>query len=67
MDELEIVSAFFRDHPHYYTDGKRYHANPSHRKAKGLRYVGRFRNAKEARAFDQETTGAVPPRGANHE
>ena len=62
MDELEIVSAFSRDHPHYYTHGKRYYANPLLRKAKRLRYVGRFRNAKEARAFDQEMTGAVPPK-----
>lgn len=50
QQQLQIIEDYFASRPYYYTDGKgHFFANPSHRKAKNLQYVGRFPNAKEAR------------------
>ncbi len=51
MDALTIerVEAYFAVRPYYYTDGQHFIANPSHRKARGLHYIGRFLNAKQAK------------------
>jgi len=51
LPTVEDVENYFRQRPYYFTDGKHFYANPSHRKAKGLHYIGRFPNAKEARQF----------------
>ena len=53
--QFDAVQDYFRARPYYYTDGKRYYANPSYRKQRGLTYIGRFPNAKEARLhWEQE-------------
>jgi len=46
---IEGVDRWFNEHPHYYTDGKHFHRFTSYRKMKGLRHVGCFLDAKEAR------------------
>ncbi len=47
-----LVRDYFRQRPYYYTDGKgHFFSHVSHRKAQGLKYVGRFLNAKEARKY----------------
>ncbi len=57
---IERVEDYFRQRPYYYTDGLgHFFSHVSHRKAKGLRYVGRFLNAKEARKYWEERESIV--------
>mgnify|MGYP001619005159 CR=1 FL=1 len=54
QDTLDLIRQWSTNHPEYYTDGKRFYANPSYRKRVGLTYVGACSNAKEARRYYQE-------------
>ena len=56
LPTVEDIENYFRQRPYYFTDdGTHFYANPSHRKAKGLHYIGRFLGAKEARQRYNET------------
>jgi len=46
----ESVDKYFQDRPYYWTDGTHFRSRLSRRQSKGWRYIGRFHNAKEARA-----------------
>lgn len=49
---VKIVEDYFRQRPYYWTDSKgHFFSHVSHRKAQGLKYVGRFLDAKEARKY----------------
>lgn len=45
----DMLNQWSANNPYYYTDGRRFFANPSYRKMRGLQYVGRYPHAKEAR------------------
>ncbi len=48
---IEAVDNYFRQRPYYWTDGVHFRCNLSHRKCKGWQYLGRFLDAKEAKAY----------------
>lgn len=48
---IEMVDAYFQQRPYYWTDGVHFRANLSGRARKGWKYLGRFLDAKEAKAY----------------
>lgn len=48
---IEMVDNYFRQRPYYWTDGIHFRANLSYRARKGWKYIGRFLDAKEAKAY----------------
>ena len=47
----EMVDNYFRQRPYYWTDGVHFRANLSSRKRQGWKYIGRFLDCKEAKAY----------------
>ena len=57
---IEIVDNYFRQRPYYWTDGTHFRSNLSGRKRKGWQYIGRFLDAKEAKAYYERAKGICP-------
>jgi hypothetical protein len=57
---IEKVDSYFQQRPYYWTDGIHFRANLSGRKRKGWRYLGRFLNSKEAKAYYERAKEVCP-------